>query len=75
MQGDEVHEYGPDWKRKPSKGRPVIGKRGVAKLPSPMLATAGTEGMLGDAEEWAFEMKWDGIRAIAEVVGRRHPAV
>jgi bifunctional non-homologous end joining protein LigD len=35
--------------------------------PSPMLATLGTEGELGDADEWAFEMKWDGIRAIAQV--------
>jgi bifunctional non-homologous end joining protein LigD len=67
MPGEDVHEYGPDWKRKPAKGRPVIGKRGVAKLPSPMLATPGTEGMLDDADEWAYEMKWDGIRAIAEV--------
>ena len=32
---------------------------------SPMLATAGTEADLMDASEWAFEMKWDGIRAIA----------
>ncbi|MCU1579685.1 MAG: ATP-dependent ligase [Rhodoglobus sp.] len=37
-------------------------------LPAPMLATLGTEGELGDVDEWAFEMKWDGIRAIAEVV-------
>ncbi len=35
--------------------------------PSPMLATLGTEGELGDAEQWAFEMKWDGIRAVAQV--------
>lgn len=32
-----------------------------------MLASPGTEGELGDTNEWAFEMKWDGIRAIAEV--------
>ena len=37
-------------------------------LPAPMLATLGTEGELGDTSEWTFEMKWDGIRAIAEVV-------
>ena len=35
--------------------------------PSPMLATLGTEGELGSTEDWAFEMKWDGIRAIAQV--------
>jgi bifunctional non-homologous end joining protein LigD len=38
-----------------------------AKAPTAMLATAGTAGELGDVGEWAFEMKWDGIRAIAEV--------
>ncbi len=69
MPGDEVHEYGPDWKRKPAAGRKVIGKRGAAKLPSPMLATSRRRGAcLEDAEEWAYEMKWDGVRVIAEVV-------
>lgn len=35
----------------------------------PMLATAGNEHELArlDPDEWAFEMKWDGIRAIASV--------
>lgn len=36
---------------------------------SPMLATTGTAAELSDAGDWAFEMKWDGIRAIA-VVGK-----
>jgi bifunctional non-homologous end joining protein LigD len=73
MPGDEVHEYGPGWKRKPAAGKPLtgrktIGRRGEAKLPSPMLATAGAEAMLEDADEWAYEMKWDGVRVIAEVL-------
>ena len=34
---------------------------------SPMLATLGSETDVDDESEWAFEMKWDGIRAIAEV--------
>lgn len=35
--------------------------------PAPMLATlAGSMG-LDDESEWAFEMKWDGIRAIAVI--------
>jgi bifunctional non-homologous end joining protein LigD len=38
-----------------------------AKAPAAMLATLGTVAELGDIDEWAFEMKWDGIRAIAEV--------
>ncbi len=34
---------------------------------SPMLATLGSAADLREEEEWAFEMKWDGIRAIAYV--------
>jgi bifunctional non-homologous end joining protein LigD len=34
-----------------------------------MLATLGTVADIHDEEDWAFEMKWDGIRAIAEVRG------
>ena len=33
----------------------------------PMLATLGTRADVNDDAEWAFEMKWDGVRAIAEV--------
>jgi bifunctional non-homologous end joining protein LigD len=41
----------------------------MAKSVSPMLATLGTVGDVveGDGDRWAFEMKWDGIRAIATV--------
>ncbi len=41
--------------------------RGVvpAPLPAPMLATATKEPPRGD--DWAYEMKWDGYRAIVEV--------
>jgi bifunctional non-homologous end joining protein LigD len=35
----------------------------------PMLATLGSEESLDRSVDWAFEMKWDGIRAIAEVNG------
>ena len=43
-------------------------KKAPAKSPpSPMLATLGSAGVIGDESEWAFEMKWDGYRAIAEV--------
>jgi len=34
---------------------------------SPMLATLGSEADVTDERDWAFEMKWDGIRAVAEV--------
>ncbi|WP_312180334.1 ATP-dependent DNA ligase [Arthrobacter sp.] len=33
----------------------------------PMLATLGTRADVNDDAEWAFELKWDGVRAIAEV--------
>jgi bifunctional non-homologous end joining protein LigD len=47
--------------------RPTSASR---KLITPMLATLGTTAdVIGDAadDDWAFEMKWDGIRAIAYV--------
>jgi bifunctional non-homologous end joining protein LigD len=34
---------------------------------TPMLATLGTVADVDDEDDWAFEMKWDGIRAIAAV--------
>ncbi|WP_028281394.1 ATP-dependent DNA ligase [Arthrobacter sp. H5] len=39
------------------------------KLPSvkPMLATVGAPGIVRSEDHWAFEMKWDGIRALATV--------
>jgi len=39
------------------------------KFVAPMLATLGGPGDLDDESDWAFEMKWDGIRAIAVVDG------
>jgi bifunctional non-homologous end joining protein LigD len=34
---------------------------------APMLATLGSVRDIDDEDDWAFEMKWDGIRAIATV--------
>ncbi|MFC7374217.1 MULTISPECIES: ATP-dependent DNA ligase [unclassified Brachybacterium] len=34
---------------------------------SPMLATLGSRDDIRDEDEWAFEMKWDGVRVIATV--------
>ncbi|TXN29010.1 ATP-dependent DNA ligase [Lacisediminihabitans profunda] len=34
---------------------------------APMLATLGSVRDVSDDDDWAFEMKWDGIRAIASV--------
>ena len=38
---------------------------------SPMLAAAGSAADLGD-DDWAFEMKWDGMRALAYVSLAEH---
>ncbi len=40
---------------------------GAAELPAPMLATAGPVTEPDPERVWNFEMKWDGIRAIAGV--------
>lgn len=37
----------------------------------PMLATLATASGLGDERDWAFEMKWDGVRIIAYLAGGR----
>ncbi|MCC3278742.1 ATP-dependent DNA ligase [Arthrobacter sp. zg-Y40] len=36
-------------------------------LIEPMLATLGTRAEINDDEDWAFEMKWDGVRAVVTV--------
>ncbi|ATG52845.1 ATP-dependent DNA ligase [Brachybacterium vulturis] len=36
---------------------------------APMLATLGRRADIRDEDEWAFEMKWDGVRVIATVAG------
>ena len=84
MQDTTVHEYGPAgsdsaYQRPAAKGKSLerstgrkqIGgeRRRESKLPSPMLASPGSVETMEDIEDWAFEMKWDGIRAIAEVSG------
>ena len=37
----------------------------TAKPVAPMLATAGKAFDIDDEDDWAFEMKWDGYRAVA----------
>ncbi len=59
----------PSSRQRRSRGRTVIG--GTRRTEShrtiePMLASLGSESDLGDGQ-WAFEMKWDGIRALATI--------
>ncbi|GAA1406566.1 ATP-dependent DNA ligase [Glutamicibacter uratoxydans] len=39
----------------------------IAEPPKPMLAQLGTREDLAEEDDWQFEMKWDGYRAIAMV--------
>lgn len=43
----------------------------LPELVEPMLAQPGTLPTGGDADEWAYEFKWDGVRALARVEGGR----
>ncbi|MBC7592847.1 MAG: ATP-dependent DNA ligase [Kineosporiaceae bacterium] len=55
----------------PPENARKTGPRRVKTI-SPMLATLGGEADLGsgdDGEDWAYEMKWDGIRAIVHIDG------
>ena len=47
---------------------------GFVRLPElvePMLASPGTLPAAADPDEWAYEFKWDGVRALARVEGGR----
>jgi bifunctional non-homologous end joining protein LigD len=63
-QGEQwlIHRMAPEAEA-PEPDAPAEG------TPTPMLATAGTP--LDPDEEWAVEMKWDGVRAIARVADGR----
>ena len=57
---------------KPARTRKVVGSARRASAVQPMLATLGTVESLRlalDDDDWVFEMKWDGIRALATVRG------
>ncbi len=50
------------------RGRTPVGSAGSRGASvAPMLATLGSPDSLDRDTDWAFEMKWDGIRAIAHV--------
>ncbi|WP_210508773.1 ATP-dependent DNA ligase [Naasia sp. SYSU D00057] len=61
----------------PAAARPVTTTRrspaadvvSAALERGPMLATLGKPGLVGGGDRWAYEMKWDGIRALVEVRG------
>ncbi len=65
-----IHTDGKNW---------IMHRMGAAAHPdwqppqrvSPMLATPGALPPAAQDRQWAFEMKWDGVRAICEVDGGR----
>jgi bifunctional non-homologous end joining protein LigD len=68
----DYHDHRPHPARRTARAAtsPEPAARPTAdRPPSPMLATLGSVASIDDEAEWAFEMKWDGVRAIAEVRG------
>ncbi len=47
--------------------KPPVATSPTGSTVTPMLATLGSPADIHEESEWAFEMKWDGIRAIASV--------
>lgn len=66
MQDQDPSPTAPPAERRQARRRPGAGAG--ARL-SPMLATRGRSGGLAalEEDEWAFEMKWDGMRAVIAV--------
>ena len=52
-------------KKKRSPALPLSGQKKLSRYIRPMLAATGEEPF--DDEEWIFEIKWDGYRAIADL--------
>ncbi|MEL7974502.1 ATP-dependent DNA ligase [Isoptericola sp. F-RaC21] len=73
--GSSADDGVPAGKERPS--RPTV-DAAPAEAPRPMLATTAPPGELArlDPADWAFEVKWDGFRAVAEVLpGDGEPTV
>ncbi|ROQ38252.1 ATP-dependent DNA ligase LigD ligase module /ATP-dependent DNA ligase LigD phosphoesterase module /ATP-dependent DNA ligase LigD polymerase module [Frondihabitans sp. PhB188] len=72
MKDTAVDDHGaqePDHPRarpKPSS-KPAPSHRAAGPPAAPMLATAGTAADIGGPDEWAYELKWDGLRATVVV--------
>ncbi|MBG6183582.1 bifunctional non-homologous end joining protein LigD [Arthrobacter sp. CAN_A214] len=59
----------PDRNLPPRADPAPAGAAAGAAFVEPMLATLGSAQAIPDPEDWAYEMKWDGVRAIATVNG------
>ncbi|MFI2101913.1 ATP-dependent DNA ligase [Isoptericola sp. NPDC019693] len=66
--GDDEEPADPSATQAPT--RPVKRPSAPAEAPRPMLATTAPPGELARLapDDWAFEVKWDGFRAVVEVL-------
>lgn len=60
-----IHLMKPAPRRSTTPGATATTRAADRRAYAPMLATAGSPADLLDEDEWSFEMKWDGIRAVA----------
>ena len=51
----------------PEEGMPEEGTDPSVPVIEPMLATGGSRAEINNDDEWAFEMKWDGVRAAVTI--------
>lgn len=69
--GDEDHWLLQLAKEQPSGSSSAPGVRSedelLADIPQPMLASSGRPEDIIEGDDWCFEMKWDGYRALAKV--------
>jgi bifunctional non-homologous end joining protein LigD len=61
---------GDQWTMHRMDSRPP-GWEPLPQLVQPMLATPGTMPPAAEDEQWAYEMKWDGVRTVSYVDGGR----
>ena len=62
-----IHTHDDNWLIHLMKDEPATTSSKRPDGVKPMLATLGEPGALDPDEDWAYEMKWDGYRAIAIV--------
>ena len=60
-----------DMRPEPAEGRRSGAEIDFPEPVEPMLATLVDAAHFGDEDGWAFEMKWDGVRAVAYLAGGR----
>ncbi|QDP96955.1 ATP-dependent DNA ligase [Microlunatus elymi] len=65
-------DAGPENPKPARVSEPVEGPSSVVDFPpeiKPMLASTAEETDFSDERDWAFEMKWDGVRAVCYLAG------